>query len=424
MKNFAYLMPGQGSQYVGMGKSLCRKYSAANAIFKEANEVLGFDLQALCFEGNPEELTKTENTQPAILTVSVAMFKAFMEEYGIQPAYFAGHSLGEITALTCAGAIEFHDAVKIVRNRGIFMQEASPLGVGAMGAVSGVDTNTILKMCLEACINGEIVEVANYNSPDQIVISGHKSAVERVSGKLTAKGATVIPLKVSAPFHSSLMRPAADRMREELGKYTFGPLSSEVVSGVTALPYGGADDIVDYLSEGIIRPVQWIATMNYLKSRGVSQAIEAGPGHVLKKLAKKCTSSMLVYSVDKAEDEALLNERIQASPSIEGKENGKTSFLSRCLGIAVCTQNFCWDQQAYQEGVIEPYRKVQRLVEQLNEEGKEAETEQIIEGYQMLKSVFQTKGTPVKEQISRFEQLFRETGVSSSVVDLLELPTV
>ncbi|GAE86716.1 ACP S-malonyltransferase [Acetivibrio straminisolvens] len=233
MKKIALLFPGQGSQYVGMGKKLYENYSAAREVFDEANEVLGFDLKELCFNGDINELTKTENTQPVILTASVAAFRVYMEKYGVKPAFLAGHSLGEFAALTCAGAISFKDAVRIVRNRGRYMQEAVPQGIGAMAAVSGVDKPVIEETCIKVSDENHLVVVSNHNSKDQIVISGHTSAVNTASEILKKHGARIVPLKVSAPFHSPLMQPAADRLREELKLYSYNEPKWQVISNTT-----------------------------------------------------------------------------------------------------------------------------------------------------------------------------------------------
>jgi [acyl-carrier-protein] S-malonyltransferase len=418
MKKTAFLFPGQGAQYVGMGKELCNKYDIARKTFEEANDILKFDLQKLCFEGSMEELTKTENTQPALLTASVAAFRVYMNEFGIEPSYLAGHSLGEISALACTGGIDFQDAVKIVRQRGRFMQEAVPEGIGAMAAVSGIGREIIENECIMYNENNEIVVVSNYNSTEQIVISGHASAVNAVGEKLKKQGGRIIPLKVSAPFHSPLMQAAADRLREELSKYSYRPFKYPVLSNATAEPYTGHDAIIDNLSVQIVKAVRWTDSMIFLQKNGVETAVELGPKTVLKNLMKKNAPEIKVYSFDMEEDVNQLREINADTSESTGKyDPGAPTVVSRCLAVAVCTRNYNWDNDEYQKGVIEPYRRIQKMQEQLEKEQKNPSKQQMEEALQMLKTVFVTKKTPAEEQTERFSQIFEETGTFELFTD-------
>lgn len=416
MKKSAFLFPGQGSQYIGMGKELCGKYSVADRTFNEANEVLGFDLKKLCFEGDMEELTKTVNTQPALLTLSVAVFRAFTEETGITPCYLAGHSLGEFSALTCSGAINFQDALRIVRQRGRFMQEAVGIGEGAMAAISGIDKRIIEEECQLASTGEKIAVVSNYNSLDQIVISGHKEIVIKVGEKLKEKGGRYTLLKVSAPFHSPLMKPAAALLREELSKYTYNPLKWPVISNVTAEEYKGKEEIIDNLSEQIVKPVQWQLSMEYLKNRGVQAAVEMGPKNVLTNLMKKNVPSIPVYPCETKENILEIESLFSEDNSDKNTEliNKKLSFITKCLAICVCTKNSNWDNDEYQKGVVEPYRKIQKLLDSLEKEGKEPAIGQLQEAYDALQSVLLTKKLPIEERRSIVCKLIEETGADES----------
>lgn len=413
MRKTALVFPGQGSQYVGMGKKFYERYPMAKDIFEEANDLLGFDIKKLCFEGDINELTKTEITQPAILTVSTAMFKVFMEETGTEPFIFAGHSLGELSALTCAGGIDFADAVKLVRQRGLFMQEAAAIGVGAMAAVSGLNEDVISQECINSSGDESIVVISNYNSPEQTVVSGHKEAVVKVGEKLKEMGGKVIPLKVSAPFHSPLMQLASEKFEKELQKYTFNDLKHTVISNVNALPYEGKDSIVSNLSEQLIKPVRWKETMEYMKIQEVDCIVEIGPQTVLRNLTKKNAISATAYSYDQEEDYQVFKKDLLV------KENGKipdkniSVFITRCLATAVCTKNNNWDNDEYQKGVIEPYRKIKKMHEEIERQGTEPTNEQMLEALEMLRSVFATKKTSIEEQSERFEQIFSETGTKS-----------
>lgn len=411
MKKTALLFPGQGSQAVGMGKELCAKYTVAAQAFEEANDVLGFDLRKICFEGSMEELTKTENTQPALLTTSVAMYRIYMQEFGNMPAYTAGHSLGEYSALTCAGALKFSDAVKIVNLRGKFMQEAVPAGIGAMAAISGTERERIADLCGGFSTGNELVTISNYNSPEQIVISGHRAAVDAVCEKLKEMGARVVPLKVSAPFHCALMQPAADMLRAELHKYAYEDLKFPVISNVTALPYNGSGDIIENLSMQIVNPVQWQASMEYIKENGVEQVLEIGPQTVLRNLMKKIAPSVAAFSFDKQEDMKVLTESLKPQSADAGKgKNFRHTVVTKCIAITVCTRNRNWDNEEYQKGVVEPYRRIQQMQDQIEKEGNQPTIGQMTEALEMLRSVFITKRTPVDEQNERFNQVFDETG--------------
>lgn len=289
MEKTAFVFPGQGSQFVGMGKGFAEKR------LEEANNVLGFDLLKICFEGPDAELKKTEICQPAILSVSIAALDILVEK-GIKPDYLAGHSLGEYSALVAASSISFVDAVKLVNLRGKFMQEAVPLGIGAMAAVLGLSFDKVLDCCFLAKNSG-IVEPANINSPDQIVISGEKAAVEKAGALCKEAGAKrVIPLVVSAPFHCSLMKPAADKLKGPLDAVEIKDASIPVVANVDANMEFGSKLIKENLYKQVVGSVLWVDSVKKMVSMGVSTFIEVGPGKVLSGLVKKIDPSVEVKS--------------------------------------------------------------------------------------------------------------------------------
>jgi [acyl-carrier-protein] S-malonyltransferase len=276
----AFVFPGQGSQTVGMGQSLAAQYPAARHVFQQADEALAFPLSTLCFEGPEDQLKLTRNTQPALLAVSIAAFQV-LRERNIQPAIVAGHSLGEYSALVAAGALDFADALRLVRKRGEYMQEAVPAGVGAMAALLRMPQDRLPAVLAEAA-QGEVVSAANLNSPDQIVIAGHQGAVERAMELAKAAGARrAVLLPVSAPFHCALMRPAQQQMRAELDSTTFQNLHIPLVNNWQAREILTAEDARQGLYQQIPNPVLWIDTVRHLAASGVTLAVEVGAGAVL-----------------------------------------------------------------------------------------------------------------------------------------------
>lgn len=414
MKNIVLLFPGQGSQYAGMGKDLYNRYNIVRQVFEEASDSLNLDMKKLCFESNTNEMIKTENAQPAILTTSYAAFSVFMNEEGIQPAFMAGHSLGEITALTCAGSIKFSDAVKIVKQRGKFMQEAVAKGTGCMTAVYGLDAATIERECIRSSTNNQVVSISNYNSENQIVISGHAWAISAVEKRLRELGAVITRIKVSAPFHCSLMQPVVKRLRKELEKYEYSDINYPVISNVSAKPYGNCEAIIENLTRQIIRPVRWQETMEYIYNKGAALAVEMSPGTVLTNLLKKSKINIQSYSYI-GDCEVL--KRILIKTKQTNRINNESTVLTRCMAIAICTKNFNWNKDDYRRGVIEPYNKIQQLQDELEAKGERPSRTQMLEALEMLKSVFITKRTPVEEQLVRFHQIFEETGTKELFVD-------
>jgi len=292
----AFLFPGQGSQAVGMGKELATNYPVARRTFEEADEALGYKLSQLCFEGPEEQLRLTEITQPAILTASVAAWRV-LQEKGLKPEFVAGHSLGEYSAHVAAGTLTFADAVRTVRNRGKYMQEAVPVGVGAMAAIIGVALDKVNEICSEAA-QGEVCQAANINSPEQIVISGHAGAVNRAISLATERGAKkAVSLPVSAPFHCSLMQPAQDRLAADLGALSFQNPSRPVVCNVDAAVVASAEASRDALIRQVTRAVRWEPSIRLLIDKGASLFIEVGPGKVLWGLMRQIDRSKTCVTV-------------------------------------------------------------------------------------------------------------------------------
>lgn len=300
MPKIACIFPGQGAQYTGMGKELAERYREAMNIFDLANERLGIDMKKLCFEGDEEELKKTENTQPSILTVSIAMLEV-LKLKGIEPQIAAGLSLGEYSALVASKAISFPDAVELVKKRGKYMQEAVPAGEGVMAAIMGIQRETVME-CLKAASGYGVVEAANFNCPGQVVIAGHTRAVEMACSIMKKRGAKrAVLLPVSAPFHSSLLKPAGEKLAAELDNVNISDNELPVVSNVNAQIIMNKYEIKRCLIEQVSSSVLWEDSINKMIELGVDTFIEVGPGRTLSSFVKKIDKNLYVHNVENIE---------------------------------------------------------------------------------------------------------------------------
>jgi [acyl-carrier-protein] S-malonyltransferase len=295
----AFVFPGQGSQAPGMGKDLAENFPVARQVFEQADDALGFAISRLCFDGPAEELQLTENTQPAILTVSIAAFRAMREEGIDAPAFVAGHSLGEYSALVASGALTLADALRTVRVRGRYMQEAVPVGTGAMAAVIGGELEAIERICAEAR-GDQVCSIANINAPNQVVIAGNAEAVDRAVELLSGVARKVVKLKVSAPFHCALMKPAQDRLAPDLEALNFVAPAMPVVTNVDARATTAPDELRDALVRQVSAPVRWVESMQLLIDQGVDTFVEAGPGKVLSGLMRQINRDVKMLNVEDA----------------------------------------------------------------------------------------------------------------------------
>lgn len=301
-QNLAFVFPGQGSQKIGMLADLAAIYPIVTQTFAEASGVLGYDLWDLVQNGAQEDINLTERTQPLLLTASVAVWRVWQEKNGATPALVSGHSLGEWSALVCAGVVEFKDAVKLVQQRGKFMQEAVPAGQGAMAAIIGLDDALIIEACKKA-EQGEVVSAVNFNSPGQVVIAGTAAAVERAGALCKEAGAKrALPLPVSAPFHTSLMKPAADRLAEQINATEFKAPQIPVVHNVSAQTETDPANIKALMIEQIYSAVRWVECVNTMAQKGITTTVECGPGKVLSGLNKRINAELTTLSIEKPEE--------------------------------------------------------------------------------------------------------------------------
>lgn len=303
MKNIGFIFPGQGSQFIGMGKTLADSYSEAKVVFEEASDSIGFDILSLCTDGPEAELSRTENTQPAILTTSVAALRVIEKEFGTVPTLLAGHSLGEFTALVASKSLDFKTAVKLVNRRGQFMQSSVPEGMGKMCAILGLPVDAVREICSASSTDDSIVVAANINSPEQIVISGSSVAVEKAAELAKEGGAKrTIMLPVSVPSHSPLMKKAAELLEEELKTIEFGKIETPVVTNVDAQLLRDSGKIIPLLKAQLEMPVRWVEVITTMGTEGVEGLIEIGPGKVLTGLTRRINKEIKGASFSEAGD--------------------------------------------------------------------------------------------------------------------------
>jgi [acyl-carrier-protein] S-malonyltransferase len=419
MEKIAFLFTGQGAQYVGMGKNFYDGYQIAKQTFEEANDVLGFDLAKMCFEGPLGQLSQTENTQPAMLAVSIAIYRVYMEEIGIVPQFSAGHSLGEYSALVSAGAIRFADALKLVRERGKYAQDIVSKDIGAMTIIDGMDRSTIEAECKKVSREGSEVWINCYNSPMQYAIAGYKEQVEQVETALLEKDAQITPLIGGAPYHTPLMEAASNQLAAELDKYTIYQFKWPVITNIAGKPNRDPEKLNHILLKQFTSPVQWQETLGYLKKHGVTAVIEMGPQNILTKLVSANVPEIKAFCYGQKDGRQELLEFL--STDIKSRKDIPT-VVTRSMAAAVATPNTNFDKDEYQAGVIEQYRKLQQLQEQLEQAGADPNAEQMKEAFEILKIIFKTKKVTLKEQIEWFYQIMDETSTHYVLHDF-KMPT-
>jgi [acyl-carrier-protein] S-malonyltransferase len=392
MKKNAFLFPGVGAQYVGMGKTLYDNFKIFRETIEESGDILKKDFTSLCFSPDKkEELDRVEISQLALLTFSTAAYRVYMQEIGIQPHYCMGHSLGEYSALCSAGVIQFSDALELVQQRGLILKEVSAGIDGTMMWVINLDSKTVEDVCQEASKPGQEVYVSAYDSPNQTSISGHTDILMKAAKKLEQKGAIVYPLKLSGPFHSPLMKEASKRMTAVLRKYKYKNPAYPVIANRNALPYPDAESVVDNLSQQLISPIYWRASVEFLLQQEIEIGVEIGPKNVLKFLMAKNTDALRVYTTDNQQDLELISNELLI------KEDEYLKIIGKCLGAAVSTKNRNDDAEEYEQKVVKPYRRIESFYKEFTEKGKSPGKDHVKEAMEMLRSILSVKKVPQQE---------------------------
>ncbi|MEC2307908.1 ACP S-malonyltransferase [Bacillus atrophaeus] len=396
MNSLAFLFPGQGSQFVGMGKSFWNDFVLAKRLFEEASDAISMDVKKLCFDGDIKELTKTMNAQPAILTVSVIAFQVYMQEIGVKPHFLAGHSLGEYSALVCAGALSFQDAIKLVRQRGVLMQNADPQQLGTMAAVTQIDLQTLQDICSEMSTEDFPAGVACMNSDQQHVISGHRQAVERVIKIAEERGAKHTYLNVSAPFHSSMMQSASEQFQAALHQYTFQDAAWPIISNVTARPYRNGNSVSEHLQQHMTMPVRWAESIHYLLLHGVTEVIEMGPKNVLVSLLKKITNHMAAYSLGQTSDVHYLSNSAERHKNVV---HLRKKQLRKMMIQSIIARNYNKDALAYSNLATPLFAQLQLLKERMERNEHELSEEELDHSIHLCQFIFEAKQIPALEQL-------------------------
>lgn len=412
MKEYAIAFPGQGSQYIGMGKDLYIHNKVARETFDEACDVLGYDLCKLCFEGDINELSKIDMVQPTILTTSVASYRVLMKEVEQKPACLLGDSLGEISALTCSGAIEFKDAIKIAQKRGKLMG-STEIESGYMIAIMGLDLTIVEDICHRISRNNHIVEISNINSDEQIVISGNNRAVDEAINQLTKLGGRIMRINTGNPFHCSLMNPVKKELLDELVQYTYHPFQYPVISNLTALPYQDKGDIPYYLSEQLVKTVRWNESIEYLSNQNIYKIIEMKPQTVIRSLLMTNNLNIDVYSCDDNNDQKYIEEITSSIGNYltnNTKEN-KNNLIQMCITGVISTKNCNWVQEDYLENVVETYNKLLCIQKNLISDDCGANYEEMDMSLRLLQKALKGKKIDSDKQYLLIREMLYKTGL-------------
>ena len=387
-----------------MSKELCVEYDVARYTFEEANEVLGYDLRKICFEGSLSNLCNMENMFPALLTSSVAAFNVYMKEVGVTPQFCAGHSLGEYAALTCAGVIKFEDALRITHKRGIYVNEVGNSGIGEMTVINGIDERLLEDECKRVRTPDSIIGISCYNSPLQSAVSGTKEAVEKIEDFAVSQNGTVSHFIGGVPIHSALMKPAMEKLKNDLGSYSFHNATYPVISNVTARPYNGPESVAENLYMQLISPVKWRQTLDYMNKFGISLVIEMSPKNIFGSVISSFYNNMGYCCFGQKRERDKFLDRTANS---DGATLGLSNFITKCLAAAVATPNL---KGADVSRIQANYNNIQEIRETVRVKRSDPTVEQINRALSSLKAIFEIKGVNKVEQEEIVDSIINETG--------------
>lgn len=408
MLNILFMFPGVGSHYFGMGKTLYDNFPVAKLAFEEASDAVKIDLAKLCFSPDyKDELQKLKNSQIALVCVGVTTYRVFMEEIGISPAFSMGYSLGEYSALVCAGAIQFGDALQMVQERGDVVNDVAKRIAGTMAWVTNIDSQTVVKICEEVSQAGDEVYVSAYDSPLKTSISGTNIAIRKAGEKVVEAGGIAIPIKMSGPFHSPLMKEAANSFQGILSNYNYQQPQYPVISNYTAHPFTDRASISENLSLQLVSPIRWQESLHYGLSLGADIAIELGPKTVLKYLLENNTKEFPVYSFDKAQDLQVIKNAFFFT------EEEYMPLIAKCLAAVVSTKNYNKNKNEYEESVVQTFEQVQNMYEQLAETKTLAQKEHAVAAVNMLQSALLAKNLPKEKRVYQVKKVLGHKNFSN-----------
>lgn len=410
MKNIALVFPGQGCQYVGMGQFIYRSYEQARLVYEQAETYLGYDIREICFEGPLRKLAQIQYTLPAIFVTSMAVYKAYETDIAVAPVCAAGHSLGEYTALACSGALSLQDILTLLAIRSDAAKKAVAEGRGHMLVAEETDIETIEGLCERLTSGGMVISIACYNAKHQFVLVGKADALEAAGNALKDYGARITPIRSSAPFHGILMQDACDELYDAIQKMTINPPAYPVISNRTGSYYRDVNEIRETLSKQIVSPVQWQKSMKLMEGQHIDTIVEIGPQAIMSNLVKSnFTADVQIYSFGQKDDrEALIQTRSRETEKTQTAPGA--TIITKCLAMAVCTKNNNTDEEAYAQGVITPYERIEEIQRQIEQDAADPSREQMIESLELLRTIMKTKEVPLEEQIERFQRVFTESG--------------
>ncbi len=411
MRNYAVAFPGQGAQYINMGKDIYVHNKIVRDTFEEASTILGYDLCKLCFEASIDKLSRMDLVQPAILTTSVAGFRVFMQNVDQEPSFLLGHSLGEISALVCSGAINFSDGVKIVDKRGRLMGSKC-IEKGYMIAIMGLSMHIVEEICKKISHRGHMVEISNINSEEQIVLSGHEGAVDEAVKYLEASGGRTLKVNTGNPFHSSLMNIVKSDLLIELEKYTYYEFQYPVISNLNALCYEHPTDIPKNLSEQIAKTVRWKESIEYVVGQGIHTIIEMKPQTIIRNLLMTNDLGIDVYSDDDCMDKKYIKSiTMEICNPFNNTKESKKNLIQRCISTAVSTENFNYRNEEYLEQVINPYKQLISNQREIADDGYEPGYEDMKMALDLLLQILKGKRICLDQQRELIKDILFETGL-------------